>query len=229
MAKEIVKKTSRNKYMAFCREYVKDYNGTQAAIRAGYSKKTAQVQSSQLLLKLMVQEEILRRERQLENRINISKDKILKELAVIGFSNIDEYLDIDGGGFIKAKSFDEMPAGASKAIKKVEEKRTIRQTQDDSEDIIMDSTFKFELYDKLQALIAMGKELGMFRERRELSGPDGQPLAGANVNVTMNPMEAAVKIAYLFREVIEEKKRLGLIETKKQAELIEQKQANNDH
>ncbi|ENG5503925.1 terminase small subunit, partial [Yersinia enterocolitica] len=33
----------------FCREYLKDLNATQAAIRAGYSEKTAQVQSSRLL------------------------------------------------------------------------------------------------------------------------------------------------------------------------------------
>lgn len=38
-----------DKQINFCREYVKDYNGTQAAIRAGYSEKTAAVKASQLL------------------------------------------------------------------------------------------------------------------------------------------------------------------------------------
>jgi len=46
------------KQLKFCREYVKDYNGTQAAIRAGYSKRTAQEQSSQLLSKLIVKSKI---------------------------------------------------------------------------------------------------------------------------------------------------------------------------
>ncbi|MCD7722727.1 MAG: terminase small subunit [Clostridiales bacterium] len=39
------------KQKSFCREYIKDYNATQAAIRAGYSKKTASEQASRLLKK----------------------------------------------------------------------------------------------------------------------------------------------------------------------------------
>ena len=37
------------KQISFCQEYLKDFNGTQAAIRAGYSKKTANEQASRLL------------------------------------------------------------------------------------------------------------------------------------------------------------------------------------
>jgi phage terminase small subunit len=40
-----------DKQKRFCREYVIDYNGKQAAVRAGYSEKTAQMQSSRLLSK----------------------------------------------------------------------------------------------------------------------------------------------------------------------------------
>lgn len=46
------------KQAAFVREYLVDRNGTQAAIRAGYSERTAQEQSSQLLSKLMVKEAV---------------------------------------------------------------------------------------------------------------------------------------------------------------------------
>jgi phage terminase small subunit len=46
------------KQQAFCREYIIDFNGTQAAIRAGYSEKTANEQASQLLAKLNVKQEI---------------------------------------------------------------------------------------------------------------------------------------------------------------------------
>lgn len=42
----------------FAKEYAVDFNGTQAAIRAGYSKKTAGSQASSLLKKLNIQEEI---------------------------------------------------------------------------------------------------------------------------------------------------------------------------
>ena len=42
------------KQQRFCEEYMVDLNGTQAAIRAGYSKKTAMQQSYQLLDKTLV-------------------------------------------------------------------------------------------------------------------------------------------------------------------------------
>ena len=47
-----------NKQMMFCKEYMIDLNATQAAIRAGYSKKTAQEIGSQNLSKLIIQEEM---------------------------------------------------------------------------------------------------------------------------------------------------------------------------
>jgi phage terminase small subunit len=153
------------KQLAFCREYVVDYNGTQAAIRAGYSKKTANEQAARALAKVSIQEEIAKAEHEIQNKIIITKEKILKELALIGFSSIDEHLSIDDGGLVRAKTFEEMTPGAVKAIKKVKEKRVIRQAQDDSEDMILDSTFEFELYDKQTALVNMGKELGMFRDK----------------------------------------------------------------
>lgn len=52
------KKELNDKRERFCQEYVIDSNGTQAAIRAGYSPKTAQEQSSQLLSNLMVQQRV---------------------------------------------------------------------------------------------------------------------------------------------------------------------------
>ena len=49
-----------NKQRAFCREYVKDSNGTQASIRAGYSKTGAVSRGSELLTFRKVQNEIAR-------------------------------------------------------------------------------------------------------------------------------------------------------------------------
>jgi len=46
------------KQEAFCLEYLKDFNGTQSAIRAGYSQKTAGTQAEQLLKKLDIAQRI---------------------------------------------------------------------------------------------------------------------------------------------------------------------------
>ena len=76
-----------NKYEAFCREYIKDFNGTQAAIRAGYSEKTAEVQASQLLSKLKVQEKLKELIDKMEEEAISTGQKVIAEFAKIAFSN----------------------------------------------------------------------------------------------------------------------------------------------
>lgn len=68
------------KYELFCQQYVIDYNGTQAAIRTGYSENSARQQSSRLL----AMPEILTRIRELQaeqvERLAISQDYVMLEL-----------------------------------------------------------------------------------------------------------------------------------------------------
>ena len=58
--------------LLFIEEYLKDYNGTQAAIRAGYSERTANVKGSQLLTKINIKNEILRRQSLISKATNIT-------------------------------------------------------------------------------------------------------------------------------------------------------------
>lgn len=67
------------KQALFVREYLVDKNATQAAIRAGYSKKTAQQIGSQNLLKLVIKAEIDRLLEKAFNSIELSVDRILLE------------------------------------------------------------------------------------------------------------------------------------------------------
>lgn len=62
----------------FCREYLVDLNGTQAAIRAGYSEKTANEQSAQLLAKLSIQEYVQSLMDERKERVDITADYVLK-------------------------------------------------------------------------------------------------------------------------------------------------------
>jgi phage terminase small subunit len=65
------------KQEAFCREYLIDLNGTQAAIRAGYSEKTSQEQSSRLLLNVMVKDFIQSEMDKRAERTEITADYVL--------------------------------------------------------------------------------------------------------------------------------------------------------
>ncbi|HSA31947.1 MAG TPA: terminase small subunit [Candidatus Omnitrophota bacterium] len=169
-----MKKELNDKQMAFCREYVVDYNGTQAAIRAGYSKKTANRIAYTLLTKIDIQREIARRESLIENKTTVTKEKIIRELSLLGFSDMQDHITIDDSGCVQAVGIDELPIGASRAIKKVKERRIIKSVQgtakNPSEDVILESTLEYELHDKINPLINMGKELGMFRDRPEFTG-----------------------------------------------------------
>ena len=199
-------KSNRNQYgnnpkqSAFCREYVLDYNGTQAAIRAGYSKKTANEQAAQLLAKLSTQKEIQWRESLLENKVIVTKDKILRELSLIGFANLADHVTIDDTtGCVQAIGIDSLPVGASRAIKKVKERRIIKSTAKGDE--VLESTFEFELHDKQQALVNMGKELGMFKERHEV----GLDEASIEAILAAMPTEYADKVRSSLIKIKEDK------------------------
>jgi phage terminase small subunit len=71
------------KQKAFCREYVVDYNGTQAAIRAGYSEKTANEQAAQLLAKLSIQDFVKELQNEQNERLQITADELTKFFRTI--------------------------------------------------------------------------------------------------------------------------------------------------
>lgn len=75
------KLTARQK--RFCDEYLIDLNATQAAIRAGYSKKTANEQAAQNLAKLSIQEYIRERMEEKDDELIAKQDEVLQTLTRI--------------------------------------------------------------------------------------------------------------------------------------------------
>ena len=74
---------SRNltaKQRRFCEEYLVDLNATQAAIRAGYSPKTARIQASQLMAKRHVRERIAELQEEASERTRLTTDRVLADL-----------------------------------------------------------------------------------------------------------------------------------------------------
>ena len=71
------------KQKQFCEEYIIDLNGTQAAIRAGYSKKTANEQAAQLLAKLSIQEYIQKIKDKRSERVKYSQDELMRDILEV--------------------------------------------------------------------------------------------------------------------------------------------------
>ena len=71
------------KQKMFCKEYLVDFNGTQAAIRARYSKKTANEQASRLLTKVNVQTYLKQLIEKRNERTNITQDDVVADIIKV--------------------------------------------------------------------------------------------------------------------------------------------------
>jgi phage terminase small subunit len=101
MAKRTVKKNSARRRLTpkqriFVAEYLKDLNATQAAIRAGYSEKTADRIGPELLVKTCVSEAVRNAVRKREKETGITSAKVLEQYARLAFSDIRKAFNADG-------------------------------------------------------------------------------------------------------------------------------------
>lgn len=76
-------KLENERWEIFCQEYVVDFNGTQAAIRAGYSKKTANRIANQNLSKLDIQNRIKELTQKKVERIEYTQDDVMRDLLEV--------------------------------------------------------------------------------------------------------------------------------------------------
>jgi phage terminase small subunit len=140
------------KQKQFVQEYLVDLNGAQAAIRAGYSKKTAKVQAARLLTNVNIQNRIAELMDKRSQRTDITADRVLRELAHIAFDDIKNYLSFQAG-----------PIGEIEVLIKDSGNIDTRNISEVS--IGKDGQFKFKLYCKDNALVQLGKHLGIFTEK----------------------------------------------------------------
>ena len=146
----------------FCLEYLTDLNATQAAIRAGYSKETANRIGSENLSKLDIQNKIAELKKQRSDNLGINSDYILKRLYEI--DNLDIADIIDGNG-------DVLPVSQwSESWRKTVNSIEVSSIKTDDE--IIGCLKKVRLPDKIKNLELLGKhvDVSAFRERIDVTG-----------------------------------------------------------
>lgn len=79
----------------FCEEYLIDLNATQAAIRAGYSEKTANEQGARLLANVSVQEKIAELKAERAKRTEMKQDSVIQELAAVARAEVKGVRAVD--------------------------------------------------------------------------------------------------------------------------------------
>ena len=152
------------KQKAFATEYVIDYNATQAAIRAGYSKKTAYSMGQRLLKNVEVKKMIQELEEAASERTSITKDMVLKELAKIAFVDPRKLFDEEG----RPKDIRFLDPDTAAALSSVDIYEEFNYNGDEKE--LMGYTKKYKWSDKLRALEMLGKHLGMFTDKVHVEG-----------------------------------------------------------
>ena len=148
------------KQARFVEEYLVDLNGKQAAIRAGYSVKAAEVQASRLLNFAKVRIAINAAMRARSRRTAITADRVLLELAAMAFSNIFDFIRVQADGSVHidlARATRDRAAAIHDVVLRAhtggggsaDEKRGVK-------------LIEIELCDKLKALDMLARHLGMF-------------------------------------------------------------------
>lgn len=165
-----------DKQARFCEEYLIDLNATQAAIRAGYNEKTAYSMGQRLLKNVEVQREIQKAMGNRSKRTEVTQDWVLSELLKIAAA--------DRGGIaqVVTKEWTEdivdEETGETRQVSHVAQCVQVKNTGDLDESQraalagVEETKYgiKVSTYDKVKALELLGKHLGMFTDKMQLSG-----------------------------------------------------------
>ena len=147
----------------FVDEYPIDLNATQAAIRAGYSARTANKIGAQLLAKPLVAQAIQAALAARAARVQVQADDVLRELLRIARVDIREAFDDDGN----LKAVKDIPEDVARAIAGIEVDELFQGRGEDREQIGV--TRKVKFWDKPRALELLGKHLKLFVDKVEVS------------------------------------------------------------
>lgn len=150
----------------FAREYSIDLNGTRAAIAAGYSPATAGVKAAQLLAKVSVKQLVAKLAQQRCERLDITAEKVLAEIAKLGFSNMLDYMRVDDDGEAHL-DLSLLTREQAAAIQEIREDST-GGTGDGERKRILRTTFK--LADKGINLERLGRHLKLFTDVVKVEG-----------------------------------------------------------
>jgi phage terminase small subunit len=138
----------------FCNEYLIDLNATQAAIRAGYSVKTANRIASQNLSKLVIQDFIQEAQKKSSENAGITREMILEGYKKLAFYDMRKFYDAEDN-LIPITELDDETAFALAGFEVMEEKDYIKGVP-----VVIGHTKKIKISDRRLAMDSIRKMLG---------------------------------------------------------------------
>ena len=152
----------------FTQEYLVDLNATQAAIRAGYSSRTANEQGARLLADVSIAAAIRVAMAERARRVGITADRVLQEVAKLAFLDIAGAFNPDG----TMKPLHEIDPDVRAALAGLE----VAEIAGDEGQAI-GRLRKIKLADKTANLTLLMRHLGMLNDKVKVSGDADNPLA----------------------------------------------------
>lgn len=147
------------KQQRFVEEYLIDLNATQAAIRAGYKESEyTDTNASKLLENTSIRAHIDKAMAERSKRTGVNADRVVMELAKIAFVNAADVIDTENATLKEDATPEDTAAIQSVKVKTIPTK--------DGEGVERE----IKMADKIKALELLGKHMGMFKDRLELSG-----------------------------------------------------------
>ena len=160
----------------FCREYLVDYNATQAAIRAGYSPRNADKAGPRLVGKSRVVARIDELLAPVLKELDIAKEKVLREVALIAFSRLDRVIDVTERG-VQPIPWDRVSEDDLAAV--AEASQTLSESG---------GSIRVRMHDKLKALERLGEYLGLWKG-------DALPAGLVEIHVNLVPAPESPEVA----------------------------------
>ena len=175
------------KQMRFVDEWLIDFNGKQAAIRAGYSAKTAEATAARLLRNVKVQAEISRRHKDLQRRTEVTQERVVTELARVAFADATDYAQVE-------TRMIEKDDGTEVSYQTVTLKNTAELSPEQRAAIsgIKQGAngIEVKLCDKIKALELLGRHIGMFNDKIEVKATVDNPFAGLSTEELRNVIDS---------------------------------------
>lgn len=162
------KRAMTKKQQRFCEEYLTDLNATQAALRAGYAESGAGQEGFRLLKKAEIRAAIQDLMNDRSKATKITAERVLHELARIGFANMAEYISVrpDGSAVVDLST---LTPDTAAAIQEVTSEVYMEGMGKDATPV---KRVKLKLHARSRALELLGKHLAMFTDRIEVGMPD---------------------------------------------------------
>lgn len=176
-------RSSGDKRARFVQEYAKDLNATQAAIRAGYSAKSAKMQGSRLMTNADIQQAVGKLLQKVMTRNEITVERTLLEISRIAYGDIRKLYREDGTLKLMSE-LDEDAAAQLAGVEVDEEYHSQVEVEGEGEEAqttvkpTVTITRKVKRWDKVKALDQCMAYLGMHKTV--------DPAASGSLSLTIN-------------------------------------------